>query len=133
MRRPRSLLLTPLAAAALALAACHHTPDVASHGSGDNYISSEELEAAGTASVYDVILRAHGLFLRNRGQTSVYGRSVPRAVVFLGETEYGEIETLRNQPASHFERVRYWSGTEAAQKFGNQYNGGVIQLIPRVY
>jgi hypothetical protein len=96
-----------------------------------NVISRDELEAAGTASVYDVVLRQHALFLRDRGATSVYGNNMERAVVFLGDQYYGETPTMRNLPASRFEYVRYYSGLEAASKFGSQYHGGVIQLVPR--
>jgi hypothetical protein len=97
----------------------------------DDIITAEELDAAGTASVYDVIVRGHALFLRNRGKVSINGDVAPRAIVFLGDTEYGEIETLRNQPASRFDMVRYFTGTQASAKFGSRYSGGVIQLVPK--
>ena len=131
MQTVRYLLVGALLCAGAVLA-CHRGPEVAMSGSGPNVITSAELDSAGTISVYDVILRRHALFFKTRGATSVYNRSTPRAVVFLGETPYGEIETLRNQPASRFEMIRYYTGIEAASKFGSQYHGGVIQLIPRV-
>jgi hypothetical protein len=111
--------------------ACAHS-GAAAVSPNEAVITAAELDSAGTASVYDVIARGHALFLRNRGRTSIYGDTSPRAVVFIGETEYGDLETLRNQPASRFGMVRYYSGTEAASKFGSRYSGGVIQLVPRV-
>jgi hypothetical protein len=84
-----------------------------------------------TGSVYDAIVRRHGLFLKDRGRTSIYGKNIPRAVVFIADTEYGIIETMRNLPADRYEMVRYYPDTEASAKFGSQYMGGVIQLIPR--
>jgi hypothetical protein len=126
-------VIASLAFLALGAPACHNAPEVPPPGSGANVITRAELDSAGTGSVYDVIARSHGLFLRDRGPTSLYGHSVPRAVVFIGDQYYGEIPTLRNLRAEGFAAVRYYSGTEAAAKFGSQYHGGVIQLLPRYY
>lgn len=125
-----------LAGALFALAgtgavACHKAPDVALAGSRVDVITREELEAAGSVSVYDVIARKHSNFFRNRGPTSINSSSAPRAIVFMVEQPYGEIESLRNVPAERIESIRYYSGTDAASKFGKIYNGGVIQLMPR--
>jgi hypothetical protein len=113
------------------LGACHQRSAEAPVGGNPNVITREELAEVGTGSVYDAIVRRHGLFLKDRGRTSIYGKNIPRAVVFIAETEYGIIETMRNLPAEHFEMVRYYPDTEAAAKFGSEYSGGVIQLIPR--
>lgn len=113
------------------LAACHQRVAEPSPTGNPNVVTREELEAVGTGSVYDAIVRRHGLFLKDRGRTSIYGKNIPRAVVFIADTEYGIIETMRNLPAERFEMVRYYSDTEAAAKFGSEYIGGVIQLIPR--
>jgi hypothetical protein len=96
-----------------------------------NVVTREELAEVGTGSVYDAIVRRHGQFLKDRGRTSIYGKNIPRAVVFIADTEYGVIETMRNLPAERYEMVRYYPDTEASAKFGSQYMGGVIQLIPR--
>ena len=120
-----------IATSVLGSAACHRTPDVATPGSGFNVITRDELESAGAVSVYDVIVRNHALFFRNRGPTSINSSSSPQASVFMDAQYYGEIETLRNVPASRIESVHFYPGTESAAKFGHQYNGGVIQLIPR--
>jgi hypothetical protein len=113
------------------LAGCHQRAAAPPLAGNPNVVTREELEEAGTGSVYDAIVRRHGLFLKNRGRTSIYGKNIPRAVVFVADTEYGIIETMRNLPAERFEMVRYYPDTEAAAKFGSEYSGGVIQLIPR--
>jgi hypothetical protein len=96
-----------------------------------NVVTREELAEVGSGSVYDAIVRRHGLFLKDRGRTSIYGKNIQRAVVFIADTEYGVIETMRNLPADRYEMVRYYPDTEASAKFGSQYMGGVIQLVPR--
>jgi hypothetical protein len=119
-----------MAAAAL-VTACHQRTADPSLGGNPNVVTRDELAEVGTGSVYDAIVRRHGLFLKDRGRTSIYGKNIPRAVVFMADTEYGVIETMRNLPAERFEMVRYYPDTEAAAKFGSEYIGGVIQLIPR--
>jgi len=101
------------------------------YGTNPNVVTRAELAEVGTGTVYDAIVRRHGLFLKDRGRTSIYGKNIPRAVVFIADTEYGVIETMRNLPAERYEMVRYYPGTEASAKFGSQYMGGVIQLVPR--
>jgi hypothetical protein len=110
---------------------CHQRTAEPPFGGNPNVITREELAEAGTGSVYDAIVRRHALFLKDRGRTSIYGKNIPRAIVFIADTEYGVIETMRNLPAERFEMVRYYPDTEAAAKFGSEYSGGVIQLIPR--
>jgi hypothetical protein len=111
---------------------CHQKPAAESqYRVNPNVVTREELAEVGTGSVYDAIVRRHGLFLKDRGRTSIYGKNIPRAVVFIADTEYGVIETMRNLPADRYEMVRYYPDTEASAKFGSQYMGGVIQLVPR--
>lgn len=124
-----------LASAAILLAlstGCHQKPAAESqYRVNPNVVTRQELAEVGTGSVYDAIVRRHGLFLKDRGRTSIYGKNIPRAVVFIADTEYGAIETMRNLPADRYEMVRYYPDTEASAKFGSQYMGGVIQLVPR--
>ena len=123
----------PSFALLLALSAgCHQkSPADSQYRVNPNVVTRAELAEVGTGSVYDAIVRRHGLFLKDRGRTSIYGKNIPRAVVFIADTEYGVIETMRNLPADRYEMVRYDPDTEASSKFGSQYMGGVIQLIPR--
>ena len=123
----------PALALLLALSAgCHQKSAADSqYRVNPNVVTRAELAEVGTGSVYDAIVRRHGLFLKDRGRTSIYGKNTPRAVVFIADTEYGVIETMRNLPADRYETVRYYPGTEASAKFGSQYIGGVIQLVPR--
>jgi hypothetical protein len=110
--------------------ACYRQP---SNGMSSvrNIITQEQIESTGYTNVYDVVVRLHGEFLRDRGAVSIKTNQHNRAVVFLNSQEYGIPETLRNVPAGGIAEIRYFTGTEAASKFGSQYGGGVIQLISR--
>jgi hypothetical protein len=125
-------IAAPLVLYAALVVACHNAPLPPAGSNGHSVITREQLEEAGTSNVYDVITRLHNEYLNDRGKTSVLSNTTSRAVVFMEDQEYGIIETLQNIPASRIQLIRYYTGIEAAAKFGSQYGGGVIQLIPRV-
>jgi hypothetical protein len=128
MHRPTVATLSLI----VALAACTHRP---SEGipmrSLRNVITKDQIDSTSATNVYDLIARLHADFLKDRGKTSIKTNQRDRAVVFLNDQEYGIPETLRNLQPDRFMEIRYFSGTDAASKFGSQYGGGVIQLISR--
>lgn len=97
-----------------------------------NIITQQEIAASNATTAYDVIARLRGEFLRDRGPTSLLLPSQNRPVVFLQDHEYGAVETLREFRSSDLAEIRFYTGSEAVTKFGTQYSGGVIQLVPRV-
>ena len=113
--------------------ACHAAAAPPSGGDGGGrVITRAEIEAAGSANVYDLIARLHAEFLNDRGRVSILTDEHSRATVFLNDVEYGPLESMRNIDPSHIEMIRYFRGTEAVLKFGAHYGGGVIQLVSRV-
>ena len=98
-----------------------------------NVITQVELDAAGSATVYDVVVRTHPSFLRVRGPTSIMSASArTQAAVFMEDHEYGGFESLKSFPAGRVREIRFYSGPEAATKFGSEFGAGVIQLRMRV-
>src|SRR4051812_2278915 len=131
MRRPTRVVLALLLLAPLA-GACHSARP-AGGGAGGRVITRDEIEAAGSANVYDLIARLHAEFLNDRGRTSILAANQhDQAYVFLNDVAYGPLESMRNMAPSRIETIRYFSGTDAVSRFGSQYGGGVIQLISRV-
>ena len=122
-----------VAAAGLAvLVACHSQQKEAdSIFSVRNVITQDQIDSSGANNVYELIQRLHGEYLRDRGKISIKMNQHERAVVFLNDHEYGILETMRNIPISRVGEIRYFTGTEAAVKFGSQYGGGVVQLVSR--
>jgi hypothetical protein len=124
--------IASLVLCATLIVACHNAPPPEPGSAGRSVITREQLDEAGSASVYDVITRLHNEYFNDRGKVSIRMNQTARAVVFMEDQEYGIIETLQNIPASRIQLIRYYSGIDASAKFGAQYGGGVIQLIPRV-
>ena len=114
-------------------AACGSGPKAPAPDAGGNVISQSELDAAGPVTAYDAVQRLRPSYLRGRGPTSVVNAAArTRPVVFVDATEYGEVESLRSFPASRVRTIRFYSGPEAATKFGSTYGAGVIQVTMRV-
>jgi hypothetical protein len=115
------------------VAGCAGGPKAAATDTGSNVISQSELDAAGPVTAYDAVQRLRPTYLRGRGPTSVVNAAArTRPAVFVDGTEYGEVESLRSFPASRVQTIRFYSGPEAATKFGSTYGAGVIQLKMRV-
>ena len=126
-----SLVLRPLVFA-LMLGACASSA-VTAEKRETNLISRAELEAAGSVTAYDAVLRLRPTFLRYRGPTSLINASARmHPVVFLNEVEYGDLESLRRLPASGVEEVRFYPGPEAVTRYGSSYGVGAIAVKARV-
>jgi outer membrane cobalamin receptor len=112
-------------------AACHTAGSPEQGAAPNDIITREQIDSTHATSIYDVVARLHGEYLRDRGSISILTSQHARAVVFLNDQEYGIIETMRNIPPDRVAMIRYYDGPQAVAKFGSQYGGGVIQLVSR--
>jgi outer membrane cobalamin receptor len=117
-------------ACAASMAACTHRP-TGSRNLNSSVITREEIEQSRASNAYDVISRLRGRYLVSHGKNSFYADPQTYPVVFLNNQEYGALSVLRNISTDGIEEIHYYTGTDATQKFGKQYGGGVIQLISR--
>ena len=117
--------------AILVATACHHQVSSSGHGIQRNVITQEEIEASTASSVYDLIAQTRADFLKDRGKISIRSNQREKAVVFLNDQEYGILETMRNIPLGRVSEIRYYPGTDAVNRFGAQYGGGIVMLISR--
>lgn len=99
--------------------------------SGD-VLDEEQIEALHASTAYDVVSRTHGQYLHSRGRESIDPKTpaIP-AQVYVDDTYYGDLSTLRVFPASQLAQIRFYEGFEAQYKFGSGHMGGVIQLITK--
>ena len=100
--------------------------------SGIRVVTEDDIAAMRASTAYDVVSRTRSEYLHSRGRQSLDKRipEVP-AHVFVDDTYYGDIGTLRTIPASELSQVRFYQGYEAQYKFGSGHMGGVIQLITK--
>ena len=68
-----------------------------------------------------------------RGAPPIKGTDVPsgQLVVYMDGTRLGDIEQLRQIAASSIATVRYFSPSEAQQKWGSNHPGGAIEVLSK--
>ena len=115
----------------LLVTACHHQASGPGYGGQRNVITQDEIDASTASTVYDLIAQLRGEYLKDRGKVSIRTNQHEKAVVFLNDQEYGILETMRNIPIGRISEIRYYPGTDAVNRFGAQYGGGVVMLISR--
>lgn len=129
----RTPLFTWLVAASLTASpgACASMP-LSGSGARPAVVDEQTIEAMRVASAYDIVSRTRSEFLRGRGRQSLDPNTpaVP-ADVYVDDTFYGGVSTLRTIPASTVAQVRFYQGYEAQYKFGSGHLGGVIQIITK--
>ena len=113
------------------LAACAH-PARAPERDHAMLTRAQILSVNGATNLYDVIRRLRSDYLTDRGRTSLMNPVDSRPVVFMGDQEYGPIESLRTIQPDAVEEVRFFASTSAVARFGSRYGGGVIQVRLRI-
>jgi hypothetical protein len=100
---------------------------------GYNVIGEDDIAALHASSAYDVVVRTHAEYLHSRGRETIPDPRIPPipAHVYVDDTYYGDISTLKVIPASQVAELRFYEGYEAQYKFGSGHMGGVIQVITK--
>lgn len=96
-----------------------------------NLLTAEEISAAhaDVTTTYDAIARLRPHWLSSHGPTSFMTVGTEYAKVFLDGQQYGDLNALRNIPASEVEDIRYFNSTEAGGRFGLRAGtSGVIEV-----
>jgi hypothetical protein len=149
---PRSLVL--LAGAALAASGCASggsaapaagadpaTPPSAStaaasptRNSNRNLLLRDELTAAGSNNLHDVITALRPRWLQNTRTGSIPTRGAegymtsPGVVVYLNGQLYGDVKTLATIETVTVDRITYLSVPEAQQRYGTRVYAPVIDV-----
>jgi len=120
----------------LTLGACAGAVASSPSGHTRSVITAEELSAAGSESVYDMISRARPEYLREKPsqkyseKLAVGDQTVvaERPALIVNGQRAGDFGDLRSIPSSSLSGVRYYTIEEAKRKFGMQFGGGAIEL-----
>jgi hypothetical protein len=99
--------------------------------SGIDVVGEDQIENMRAVTAYDVVSRVHGEYLHSRGRQTQDARTEIPAHVYVDDTFYGDISTLKAVPASQLAEVRFYQAYEAQYKFGSGHLGGVVQLITK--
>jgi hypothetical protein len=120
-------LISALAAAVLALSACHSAarPSRPDPERGDPYlILASELEATPRANLYDAVFE-----LRPRWFTRSSRADVGDVLVYVGEQMVGRADVLRRFQTTQVVELRYLTPTEAQVRYGQNNRGRPAILV----
>jgi hypothetical protein len=93
-----------------------------------NVITEQEIAASHESNAYDIISVLRPTYLKTRGHNTIHAAGSDFATVFMDGQQYGDLTSLRNIPAAQIHEIRYYSATDASNKFGMQAGGGAIDV-----
>lgn len=112
-----------------ALAACAPAGTGGPGGSSD-LITAQEIQANPSPNIYELIRKLHPTWLRGRGVTTLRDPAAANAiVVYLDETRYGGVESLRQLSTSGIRAIRYLSPASPGVRVQGNENAYVIQIV----
>ena len=123
--RQRAGVLTALVAAFAAggCAAGTARPDRGSSTAGSRVIAQEELATLSVSTARDVLERLRPLWLQSAGAGSRSARLTTEVVVITNGQYFGNLDSLRQIPASTIREIRYMSGSEATNAYPSLASG----------
>jgi hypothetical protein len=101
-------------------------PGAAPRRSGD-VIMADELTSTAATNVYEAVQR-----LRPQWLTSARirrGGSGDEVQVYLDNNKYGTLTSLRSLSLGGVQQVRYYSASEATNRYGTGHTGGAIVVM----
>ncbi|PYO50021.1 MAG: hypothetical protein DMD72_03505 [Gemmatimonadetes bacterium] len=96
-----------------------------------NVVTQQEIADAHVSTAYEAIQRLRPMFLKTRGRTTVNGQANDYAIVFVDGQRFGDLNSLNNIVANSVLEARFLPGTEAVNRYGMEYGGGVIDIKTR--
>jgi hypothetical protein len=94
-----------------------------------NLITHDELSRVQSMNALEAIRALRPDMLRNRGQTSILTSTGGDPVVYLDERRMGSLPALQNISVQNVMEIRYYSSTEAQQRWGMGHASGAIQVV----
>lgn len=94
-------------------------------------ITLEEISESSVRDALQAVQQLRPDWLRTRGSTSIRSAEPATVVVYVDGQRYGGAETLEQFTVGSFKQLRYYSATEATNRWGTGHSGGVIYLSTR--
>ena len=92
-----------------------------------NVIVQAEIDSTSASDAYQVIQLLRPEWLRSRGAGSM-GGAPQMPVAYVDGQRYGELQSLQSFRIGTFKELRYYSASEATNRWGTGHTGGVVYL-----
>ena len=125
-RQLRYIAMTSMLVAVGACASSKSSGSQSVHRTG-NAIDANDIASTAASNVYDAIQR-----LRPQWLTSTRirrGGSGDDLIVYLDSNRYGTMNSLRSLSIGGVQEVRYFSASEATNRYGTGHTGGAILVL----
>lgn len=122
-------LIASIIAAACLLSACARSNSAGPQRGSSNVLSAEQLAGTNSSNLFDAIFKLRPDWLNTRGPTSVTNPTPTLASVYMGGSNLGKIDYLRQVGVLDVSEVRFWEAARASARFGQGHPRGVIELI----
>lgn len=97
-------------------------------GRQTNIITAEEITTTSSTNAYDLIRSLRPLWLRGRGQKSIYNTTASYPVVYVNGVRYGTPETLSGISTANITLVKFLNTNEATILYGLDHASGAIMI-----
>ena len=125
--------LAILLAAAASVAAC-------SSGAGtetgeprpdQSLITAEEIAETRVHNAYEAVQALRPQWLTRRASRTLADATPRVPTVFLDRMELGPLASMRSVAVTDIQEIRFHDGRQAMNRFGIEYDSGIIQIITR--
>ena len=128
----RARVMTSAILGAAMIQGCVMQRSAVAPGGDPMVITEKQIAQVQATTAYDAVSHLHGEFLVSRGRDANNPNLPPVPVhVYVDDTFYGDVGTLREIPAMDIAEIRLYQSYEAQYKFGSGHPGGVIQVITK--
>ena len=103
-------------------------------GANRNVLAREEIAAAGSTNLYDVVLATRPRWLQSNRSGTIPTRgprgssASPSVAVYVNGQLYGDASTLRTIETTTVEQVTYLTTSEAQQRYGSRVYAPAIDV-----
>ena len=107
--------------------------ETGAHGGTRNraILTQEEIQESSARDAYHAVQLLRPDWLRSRGAASMREPNPPTVVVYVDGQRYGGPTSLEQFRPGTFKEMRYYSGSEATNRWGTGHSSGVIYLTTR--
>jgi hypothetical protein len=95
-----------------------------------NVLTLQELSASTSPNAYEIVRELRPYWLRPRGQVSPRN-PMPEIAVYLDDIRIGNISELQRIPRTTIKEMRYYSASDATNKWGTGHARGAIAIVTK--
>lgn len=92
-------------------------------------MTEQELRESTVLNALDAVRQRRPAWLRSRGATSRGTQAEP--VVYFNDVRMGGVESLSQFTLGSIKELRYYTATEATNRWGTGHSAGAIVVVPR--